>query len=331
MPTTISSSATTKRGENSGPRVGVEDVAAWPWAWTRVLLVTATPLVTCVRHRSRATLVGVTPDPTRGPPGRPRPPGAARRRRPAPPASARSAGGSVRRWSVLLCGALFVVSAHNSQGTDLRPGRYTDLASLVGSEARDVRRACSDRVTRPQRRQVDDAHRLRRRPAGAAATSAGSSGSRTRPAWCRAPARASPSRSSDAPEDVIDSSRPCDLNLPRRPPAGHPGRGQRDVEGRRHARSPIQGQRVVTTTGIKCEGNAVQLQGVPYPQPYGSPRSATRPRCWTRSTATPTCRSTASRPPTPTSPSAGTCSSRTRLTAPAYDGLLDLSYAKPLH
>ena len=30
----------------------------------------------------------------------------------------------------------------------------------------------------------------------------------------------------------------------------------------------IQGQRVVTTTGIKCEGNAVMLQGVPYPQPY---------------------------------------------------------------
>ena len=30
----------------------------------------------------------------------------------------------------------------------------------------------------------------------------------------------------------------------------------------------VQGQRVVTTTGIKCEGNSVQLHGVPYPQPY---------------------------------------------------------------
>ena len=30
----------------------------------------------------------------------------------------------------------------------------------------------------------------------------------------------------------------------------------------------IQGQRVVTTTGIKCIGNSVQLQGVPYSQPY---------------------------------------------------------------
>jgi uncharacterized protein YlxW (UPF0749 family) len=36
---------------------------------------------------------------------------------------------------VLLCGALFVVSAANSDGTDLRPGRYTDLASLVKDES----------------------------------------------------------------------------------------------------------------------------------------------------------------------------------------------------
>ena len=31
----------------------------------------------------------------------------------------------------LLSGALFVVSAHSSEGTDLRPGRFTDLASMV--------------------------------------------------------------------------------------------------------------------------------------------------------------------------------------------------------
>ena len=35
----------------------------------------------------------------------------------------------------LLSGALFVVSAANSEGTDLRPGRYTDLASLVQTES----------------------------------------------------------------------------------------------------------------------------------------------------------------------------------------------------
>ena len=36
---------------------------------------------------------------------------------------------------VLLAGVLFVVSATSSEGTDLRPGRYTDLASLVQNES----------------------------------------------------------------------------------------------------------------------------------------------------------------------------------------------------
>src|SRR3954466_11713485 len=35
----------------------------------------------------------------------------------------------------LLSGGLFVVSAHSSEGTDLRPGRFTDLASLVQYDA----------------------------------------------------------------------------------------------------------------------------------------------------------------------------------------------------
>ncbi|MEO6511109.1 MAG: hypothetical protein ABIO16_08975, partial [Nocardioides sp.] len=38
--------------------------------------------------------------------------------------------------AVLLSGGLFAVSAHNSGGTDLRPGRYTDLPSLVRTERR---------------------------------------------------------------------------------------------------------------------------------------------------------------------------------------------------
>ena len=57
----------------------------------------------------------------------------------------------------------------------------------------------------------------------------------------------------------------------------------------------IQGQRVVSTTGIQCIGNSVQLQGVPYSQPYvisavGDPAALHAPR----SPATPTSRSTAS-------------------------------------
>src|SRR5690242_12914261 len=48
-----------------------------------------------------------------------------------------------RRWRVLtpvvglLVGLLLAISAANSEGTDLRPGRYTDLASLVRQENSD--------------------------------------------------------------------------------------------------------------------------------------------------------------------------------------------------
>src|SRR5215210_2567598 len=61
-----------------------------------------------------------------------------------------------RRWTawrvvtpvaVLLSGALFAVSALNSGGTDLRPGRYTDLAALVRTESRTYD-GLRDRVTR---------------------------------------------------------------------------------------------------------------------------------------------------------------------------------------
>ena len=48
------------------------------------------------------------------------------------------------RWGtpvvVLLCGSLFVVSGTNSQGTDLRPGRYRSLASLTEGASQSYQR-----------------------------------------------------------------------------------------------------------------------------------------------------------------------------------------------
>ena len=162
-----------------------------------------------------------------------------------------------------LCGILFVLSAVNSDGNDLRPGRYTDLASLVSTESDQLTQlkdqvaalntevegltnAVNDkRVTRLQRK----AERL------------------------RAPAGLEPVTGpgitvtlSDAPEDVINSST-RNLNLL----VVH----QQDIQAVVNAMwrggaagISIQGQRLVTTTGIKCEGNAVQLDGQPYAQPY---------------------------------------------------------------
>ncbi len=93
----------------------------------------------------------------------------------------------------------------------------------------------------------------------------------------------------------------------------------------------IQGQRVVSTTGIKCSGSTIQLQGVPYPQPFvieavgnvadlmGSIDSDSYVTTYRQQAADPNIAigwSMAARP---------------RITAPAYAGLRDLTYARPLH
>src|SRR6478609_3512049 len=85
---------------------------------------------------TRVTLVGMAARPQRRLPGlRSRPPGDA----PADAEPRRPRRSLVWRVATpvvgLLSGALFVVSAHSSEGTDLRPGRFTDLASMVQYDA----------------------------------------------------------------------------------------------------------------------------------------------------------------------------------------------------
>ena len=174
---------------------------------------------------------------------------------------------------VLLSGALFVVSGTNSEGTDLRPGRYTDLASLTEAESRtyaDLQAEASalkaevDRLTSD----VDDAQvRREERKAEGLRDQAGL-GAVTGPGVTIT--------MSDADEDTLeaaiagasdDPEAQVDLDLL----VVH----QQDLQAVVNAlwaggaqAVTIQGQRIVTTTGIKCSGPAVQLQGVPYPQPY---------------------------------------------------------------
>ena len=226
---------------------------------------------------------------------------------------------------VLLCGALFVVSATNSEGTDLRPGRYTDLAALTGSES-DKYDALEQRVADLNAEveqladSVDDrkVDRFNRRIEG-----------------LEDPAGMTPKSGpgvavtlSDAPEEVINSTSQ-DLNLL----VVH----QQDIQAVVNAMwkggataVTIQGQRVITTTGIKCEGNSVQLHGVPYPQPYvieavGDQTELVRAiadddylQIYREQAAIPDI-------------SVGwDLQLQALVTAPAYDGLTDLSYAKPL-
>ena len=163
---------------------------------------------------------------------------------------------------VLLSGALFVVSAQSSEGTDLRPGRYDDLAGLTDSEAdraAGLQKKVADLTeeVRELTDQVDDdAVRRHQREV----------------AELEDPAGLTPREGpgvvvtlSDAPEEVIDAAT-GDKNLL----VVH----QQDIQAVVNAlwkggatAVVIQGQRVVSTTGIKCEGNSVMLQGVPTRSP----------------------------------------------------------------
>jgi uncharacterized protein YlxW (UPF0749 family) len=164
---------------------------------------------------------------------------------------------------ILACGVLFVTSAANSEGTDLRPGRYTDLASLVEAENqeyeelqaraqdldRDVARL-TDQVETKEVRRIEREAAALRAPAG----------------FTQVTGPGITITLSDAPAEVINSSS-RDIKLL----VVH----QQDIQAVVNAlwkggaeAVTLQGKRVITTTGIKCEGNAVMIQGVAYPQPY---------------------------------------------------------------
>ena len=153
---------------------------------------------------------------------------------------------------MLLCGGLFVVSANNSEGTDLRPGRYTDLASLVRNEAQDyeklkIRVAALNAQVTTLTESVND-RQVNRYQAEIE--------------QLQDPAGLSPRSGagvtvtlSDAPEDVIKTTTE-EANLL----VVH----QQDIQAVVNAlwkggaeAMTLQNQRVISTTGIKCVGNTV--------------------------------------------------------------------------
>jgi len=160
-------------------------------------------------------------------------------------------------------GALLVTSGINAEGTDLRAGRYDDLADLAMLETERVQEVrdevtslnseieslsesvTSDELTAIQA-EIDQLELL----AGVTAV-AGPGVTVTL---------------DDAPYDVIDSAGELVEEA-----IVH----QQDIQAVANAlwaggaeAMTIQGQRVVSTTGIKCIGNTVRLQDVPYSPPY---------------------------------------------------------------
>ena len=161
-------------------------------------------------------------------------------------------------------GALLVTSQINAGGTDLRPGRYDNLADLAEQQSarlQDLRTQVAD-----LNHEIDGlTHGL---------TENGLSSQQAKVDQLREPAGVTAVHGpgievtlDDAPAAVRQSVGEQD----RREVIVH----QQDIQAVANAlwsggaeAMTIQGQRVVSTTGIKCVGNTVILHGIPYSPPY---------------------------------------------------------------
>jgi uncharacterized protein YlxW (UPF0749 family) len=160
-------------------------------------------------------------------------------------------------------GLLATTSMINAQGTDLRGGRHTDLIGIVGEQratVQDLRRsvrnlqvevdALANSVRGGRLEQLHD--QLGELTPGAGLTALNGPGLVV--------------TLDDAPLDQPDSD-----EIPPNLLVVH----QQDIQAVVNALwaggaegVTLQGQRIISTTGIKCVGNTVVLQGVPYSPPY---------------------------------------------------------------
>lgn len=168
------------------------------------------------------------------------------------------------RWStVLVClviGLMISVSSLNARGYDLRPGRNTELVGLVRDRSRynaeltrqvDALRADVDALSAAAAGEPDLRDRL---------TEAGKTAGLDRLAGPGITVTLTDAPASVQPQGVDD-----DLLVVH----------QQDIQAVVNVlwasgaeAMTIQGQRVISTTGIKCVGNSVVLHGTPYAPPY---------------------------------------------------------------
>jgi len=226
---------------------------------------------------------------------------------------------------VLLCGGLVVVSAVNSHGTDLRPGRYSDLATVAGSE-RKAYQHLEGQVADLQKHVGDLTEAV--------------PGSDVKKAQARADQLKDPAgltavsgpgltiTLSDAPRELIEATT-HDPNWM----VVH----QQDIQAVVNAMwnggataVTIQGQRIIATTGIKCSGSTVRIQGVPYPQPYVIRAVGDQSSLLAAISGSSDVQNYQDDAADPTIRVGWGLQTSDDVRAPAYQGLLDLSYAKPL-
>lgn len=242
-----------------------------------------------------------------------------------------SSPGRRRAWRVatpvvvLLSGALFAVSAKQSDGLDLRGGRLTDLASVVRAErdeAADLTAQAAELNTEVETLSARLGDRSVRRVQQEVE-------SLTDPAGLTE--RAGPAVQvtlDDAPFDarVAYEGDPADLVV-----------HQQDIQAVANAMwnagataVTIQGQRLISTTGIKCEGNQVTLHGIPYSPPYVIVGIGDQAAIETELSIDPILAIYRDYTLIPGGAVTWDMVALESATAPAYEGLLDLTYATPI-
>ena len=164
---------------------------------------------------------------------------------------------------VLVSGVLFAVSAEQSDGTDLRGGRLTDFASVVRAE-----RAEAGQLT-------DQVQTLNEEVEALSAQLGDRSVGRAQARIGRLVDPAGLTEKAGPAVQVTLDDAPLDARLAY---TGDPNDlvvHQQDIQAVANAlwaggatAVTIQGQRLISTTGIKCEGNQVTLHGLPYSPPY---------------------------------------------------------------
>jgi len=163
----------------------------------------------------------------------------------------------------LLAGALFITSALTSDGTDLRAGRYGDLGTVVSQQKRET-----DQLRAEANDLADEVSTLSEQIGGTEVEEVRAAADALRqPAGLLSVKGPGLTISlDDAPEEIVDSA---DIEVDKL--VVH----QQDIQAVVNAMwaggaeaMTIQGQRVISTTGIKCVGNTVVLHNVPYSPPY---------------------------------------------------------------
>lgn len=220
-----------------------------------------------------------------------------------------------------LAGLLAITSMVNSHGTDLRVSDTTSLVQVVGQQ-----RAQVEALERRSKLLQSQVEQLSKDVGGAKVGAL-----QRRVQAMKAPSGLSPVAGpgivvtlNDAPYDepVPDGASPDLLVV-----------HQQDIQAVVNALwaggakgVSVQGQRIISTTGIKCVGNTVVLQGVPYSPPYVIAGVGNARAMYDALLASPGVRAYREYVPPPYN-LGWALKSVPRLTVPAYTGPLALTYA----